>query len=127
MKKNKKSIVSLFIVLIMSCVTMFAFGLTASANTYDDVSAAAEIAKGETIQPMIDTSSIESLLTDIRDNLQKIALIIAGIAVVALALVLITGGSQGLQKAKGFAISILVGIIVLALGVSLVASIYNAV
>jgi hypothetical protein len=122
--KTKKTLTSLLVTLIMSCIAMFSLGMTASANTYAAVKNAAE----ETgVQYMIDTSGIEGLLKDVQSSLQKIGLVVAGIAVLALAILFITGGSQGLQKGKGMAISILVGVIVLALGVTLVSSIYNAV
>jgi hypothetical protein len=122
--KNKKNLKTLLITLMISCIAMFSLGMTASANTYDAVKNAVE----ETgAQYMIDTSGIEGLLNDIQGSLQKIGLIVAGIAVLALAILFITGGSQGLQKGKGMAISILVGVIVLALGVTIVTSIYNAV
>lgn len=69
---------------------------------------------------------IVTMLNGLTSDLQKIAIAIAGIAVVALAIVLIGGGGQGLQKAKPMAISICVGVIVAALGVTIVSGIYGS-
>ena len=47
---------------------------------------------------------------------------IAGLSVIALGIIFITGGGQALQKGKGMAIGILVGVAVLSFGTALVMS-----
>lgn len=78
------------------------------------------------VQYYLDTSGIENLITDIQGSMTKIGLGIAGIAVLALGIVFIAGGSQGLQKGKGMAISICVGVIVIGVGISIVGAIAEA-
>lgn len=47
---------------------------------------------------------------------------LAALCVIGLAIVFITGGSRGMEKGKGWAISILIGIGILSFGLALVAS-----
>lgn len=74
----------------------------------------------------IDTSSITSFLSEAATAIKTIGFSIAVIAVIALAILIIGGGNQGMQKGKGMAISILVGVVVLALGTSIITSVYES-
>ncbi len=120
--KNKKTFASLLIALMMGCIMMFGMGVVASAEQEQQ----SVRDSAPQVQYYIDTSGIEKLLTDIQGSMTKIGLGIAGISVLALAIVLITGGNQGMQKAKGMAISICVGVIVIGVGISIVGAIAEA-
>lgn len=120
--KNKKTFASLLIALMMGCIMMFGMGVVASAEQEQQ----SVRDSAPQVQYYIDTSGIENLITDIQGSMTKIGLGIAGISVLALAIVLITGGNQGMQKAKGMEISICVGVIVIGVGISIVGAIAEA-
>ncbi len=120
--KNKKTFASLLIALMMGCIMMFGMGVVASAEQEQ------QSVRDSTpqVQYYIDTSGIENLITDIQGSMTKIGLGIAGIAVLALGIVFITAGAQGMQKGKSMAISICVGVIVIGVGISIVGAIAEA-
>lgn len=120
--KNKKTFASLFIALMMGSIMMFGMGVVASAEQEQQ----SVRDSAPQVQYYIDTSGIENLITDIQGSMTKIGLGIAGIAVLALGIVFITAGSQGMQKGKSMAISICVGVIVIGVGVSIVGAIAEA-
>lgn len=120
--KNKKTFASLLIALMMGCIMMFGMGVVASAEQEQQ----SVRDSAPQVQYYIDTSGIENLITDIQGSMTKIGLGIAGIAVLALGIVFITAGSQGMQKGKSMAISICVGVIVIGVGVSIVGAIAEA-
>ena len=120
--KNKKTFASLLIALMMGCIMMFGMGVVASAEQEQQ----SVRDSAPQVQYYLDTSGIENLITDIQGSMTKIGLGIAGIAVLALGIVFIAGGSQGLQKGKGMAISICVGVIVIGVGISIVGAISEA-
>lgn len=118
--KNKK-MAAICMMLVMLFATMFTNALTCSALGLGDAPAAIPV-----LTPMVDVGGVTSFLNEISGALKVIAAAIAGISVIALAIVLIAGGAQGLQKAKPFAISIAVGIVVLAAGPDLLAALMNS-
>ncbi|MCB6616924.1 TrbC/VirB2 family protein [Ruminococcus sp. 210702-SL.1.03] len=120
--KNKKTFASLLIALMMGCIMMFGMGVVASAEQEQQ----SVRDSAPQVQYYIDTSGIENLITDIQGSMTKIGLGIAGIAVLALGIVFITAGSQGMQKGKSMAISICVGVIVIGVGISIVGAIAEA-
>lgn len=110
--KKRKTLASLLMILAISCAAMFAGTITASAAGLGTAG----------IVPLIDTSGIISWINEAQTALKAIGYGIAGIAVIALGILMIGGGSQGLQKGKGMAISILVGVAVIGLGVGVLGS-----
>jgi len=60
------------------------------------------------------------------EELKTIGYAIGIIAVIVLGIVMIAGGSQGIQKGKGIAISILVGIAVLGFGTGIIGSLQGS-
>ena len=120
--KNKKTFASLLIALMMGCIMMFGMGVVASAEQEQQ----SVRDSAPQVQYYIDTSGIENLITDIQGSMTKIGLGIAGIAVLALGIVFITAGSQGMQKGKSMAISICVGVIIIGVGISIVGAIAEA-
>lgn len=120
--KKKKTFASLLIALMMGCIMMFGMGVVASAEQEQQ----SVRDSAPQVQYYIDTSGIENLITDIQGSMTKIGLGIAGIAVLALGIVFITAGSQGMQKGKSMAISICVGVIVIGVGISIVGAIAEA-
>ena len=54
--------------------------------------------------------------------MKLIAYSIAGLAVVVLGIIFITGGGQALSKGKGMAVGILVGVAVVSFGIGLIDS-----
>jgi hypothetical protein len=122
--KTKKSFVTVLFTLVMLVVSMCSFGITSSAAEYENVEPASVSYYG--VKTSDDDTGIASFIDGYIGKIKAIAYAIAGIAVVAVAIIFITGGSQGLQKGKGMAISILVGVAVLALGTGILSSLYDA-
>ena len=66
--------------------------------------------------------NIQQWIANITNNVKLIAYSIAGLAVVVLGIIFITGGGQALSKGKGMAVSILVGVAVVSFGIGLIDS-----
>ena len=126
MKTKKKAIYQLFVTIILTLAAMFVISVPAAAAEITDCTAAEQTSVTQLATDSTDDYGIVSWLDGITKNLKYIALAIGVIAIIALAIVLITGGAQGLQKGKGMAISILVGIAVLAIGTSVVSGLYTS-
>lgn len=121
MNKKNKRIAAFCMMLVMLCAAMFATVITGSALGISENTAAVPA-----LIPMVDVSGVTTFLNEISSALKIIAGAIALISVIALAIVLIAGGAQGLQKAKPFAISIGVGIVVLAAGPDLLSALMSS-
>ncbi len=65
---------------------------------------------------------VTQYIENMRKLAQTLGFSLAGLCVVILAIMLITGGTQGISKAKSWAIGILAGIALLSFGVALVAA-----
>ena len=63
---------------------------------------------------------VTDYIEQMQDWAQTIGYSLAGLCVVILAIMLIAGGTQGISKAKSWAIGILAGIALLSFGVALV-------
>lgn len=66
-----------------------------------------------------DAKSITSKILKFAADVKYIAYGIAALAVIVLAIVLIAGGQGALQKAKGIAVPIIIGVLVLSFGTGL--------
>lgn len=122
MKNKRKNIVQHMVTFIITCIMAMGIGLTASADTVSQsVLEAAASSTGVTYY----AGEAEKAAEKVATTVQTVANSIAVIGVVALAIVLLTGGSQALQKSKGMAIGILLGVIVLSSGVSLFQSLIS--
>lgn len=66
--------------------------------------------------------NIQQWIANITNNVKLIAYSIAGLAVVVLGIIFITGGGQALTKGKGMAVGILVGVAVISFGIGLIDS-----
>lgn len=121
--KNRKSIKSLGKYLVMFVMAYIMLACTAiSANAAESIPHSSDAVS---VTVMADTagdgwSNINTWITNVSGKLKVVGYSIAGIAVVALAIVFITGGGQALQKGKGMAIGILVGIATLSFGMALI-------
>lgn len=121
-KNKRKNIVQHMVTFIITCIMAMGIGLTASADTVSQsVLEAAASSTGVTYY----AGEAEKAAEKVATTVQTVANSIAVIGVVALAIVLLTGGSQALQKSKGMAIGILLGVIVLSSGVSLFQSLIS--
>lgn len=110
--KRRKTLAQLMIALIMGCMMMFGMTITASAN-----SITAQTIEQTGVQYY--AGEAEAAAENISKTVATVAKIIGGIAVAALAILLFTGGGQALQRSKGMAIGILLGVIVLSGGYAL--------
>jgi hypothetical protein len=129
--KTIKSPVTFLIMLVISyimiaCTAVSASAATLSVPTDDEQTSVVVLATSNKSSSSDDSSSgwtnINTWIEGITDNLKIIGYAIAGICVVALGIIFITGGGQALQKGKGMAIGILVGVATISFGVSLISS-----
>ena len=112
--KRRKTLAQLMIALAMGCMMMFGMTITASANS---ITTQAITIEQTGVQYY--AGDAVTAAENISKQVSAVAKIIGGIAVVALAILLFTGGGQALQRSKGMAIGILLGVIVLSGGYAL--------
>lgn len=126
-KKSIKYVGKFFIMIVMTYIMLACTAIPACA--YTATSQRIETSTDTSVTVLADTdtnnngwTNIKTWITNVSSNLKIVGYAIAGVAVIALGILLITGGGQALQKGKGMAIGILVGIAVLSFGTSLISS-----
>lgn len=127
-KKSIKYVGKFFIMFVMTYIMLACTAIPACAYTATPQSIETSTDTSVTVLADTDTTNnngwtnIKTWITNVSSNLKIVGYAIAGVAVIALGILLITGGGQALQKGKGMAIGILVGIAVLSFGTSLISS-----
>lgn len=123
-KKIGKYLIMVIMMYIMAVTTVFSAS-AATIEVTDDTNRSDVV----TVQMLENNTTasggfanISNWLTNVTSNVKNIGYGIAILCVVGLGIVFITGGGQALQKGKGWAIGILVGVAVLSFGASLIAS-----
>ncbi|WP_024858107.1 hypothetical protein [Ruminococcus albus] len=107
------------IVMVYTMIVCSAFSASAAGIT------TAETALGTTLSAQGGGDGWGAITQWISEATAQVKLIGYGLAafcVMCLGIIFITGGGQGLQKGKGMAVSILVGVAVLSFGVGLIGS-----
>lgn len=110
--KNKtitRKVISFIMMMAMAFTMLTATAITASAETTTNNDTATIV--------MANTSGIITWINNLAVDLKNIGYAVGGVAVIVLGIVLIAGGSQGMQKGKAIAVPILVGVAVLGFGV----------
>ena len=122
--KNKsiKSLGKYLIMFVMAYIMLACTAISASAATVTpvDTEDTSVVVLAGTSSSSNGWTSINNWISGISSNLKTVGYAIAGIAVVALGIIFITGGGQALQKGKGMAIGILVGVATISFGIALI-------
>lgn len=126
-KRIGKYLVMIVMMYIMAVTTVF----SASAATIEVTEDTAQSDR-VTVQMLENNTTASNGFTNISDwlsnvtsNTKNIGYGIALLCVVGLGILFITGGAQALQKGKGWAIGILVGVAVLSFGASLISTLMS--
>ncbi|MBR1751882.1 MAG: hypothetical protein IJ740_19010 [Ruminococcus sp.] len=122
MKNKAKKVSRTIIMFVLMCMTAISMAATVSAAGSDTVNVKEPAAAYTFEDPNGGLSSLKAWIDNLGAELKVIAFSISGVCVVALGIIFITGGSQGLQKGRGWAISILVGVAVVSLGVGIIST-----
>lgn len=124
MKTKGKTAVKKMLAILVMVYTMIicsAFSVSAAGITTADT----KTAVGTTFSAQgggDGWGAVENWISSATSHVKTIGYALAGLCVVILGIIFITGGGQGLQKGKGMAISILAGVAVISFGVGLIGS-----
>ena len=120
-RTKRISAVKIVVMMIAAYVMMtFSMGASAAGIISTDVTETATVLAQQ--QGGDGWGNIQQWIANITNNVKLIAYSIAGLAVVVLGIIFITGGGQALSKGKGMAVGILVGVAVVSFGIGLIDS-----